>query len=205
MRRVERRAMPTSSLRAEWSIARALFCLLLIGCANTRPLDPAAGPIDLAANEGILVLHIRTQVRLAAVEVAGASPQEVAGDVPAGEHLWFLAAARGNYRWRRIRRDFGRIFYYWHLPASDDAWSFTVEAGKINYPGVLEIEGREGVANLALRTFNRSAIAHAELTRRYPLLLERFPMRYAGSRRDDFLDHYLRAVRAAAAEEVGEP
>ena len=197
--------MRNSSHRAEWSVASTLVCLLLIGCANTRPLDPAAGPIDLAPNEGILVLHIRTQVRLAAIQVAGASPQEVANDLPAGEHLWFLAAAPGEYRWRRIERDFGRVLYYWHVPASYDEWSFTVEAGRINYPGVLEIEGREGVPILEMRSFNRSAIAHAELMRRYPLLLERFPMRYAGSRRDDFLDHYLRAVRAAAAEEVGAP
>jgi hypothetical protein len=187
-------------------VAPLVLCFLVIGCANTRPLDPDAGPVALAENEGILVIHIRTQVKVASIRVAGAAPPEIATDLPVGEHLWLLAATKGDYRWRRIEFYIYPITWYWNLRSSDESLHFTVQAGKINYPGVLEIDGSEGrIRDISLRTFNRSAIMFANLQRRYPALLERFPMRYAGSRRDDFLDYYLEASRAIRSEQVSAP
>jgi len=194
--------MWNSSCPQSQYVAGAVLCLFVMGCVNTRALDPAADPISLDENEGILVVHIRTQVKLASIRVAGASPQEIATDLPAGEHLIFLAAAKGQYSWQRIVRKIPPSTYYWNLRDRHGEWNFTVEPGRINYPGVFEIGGSEPRISLRLRTFNRSAMALADLKRRYPAMVERFPMRYAGSRRDDFLDYYLEASQALRPLEV---
>jgi hypothetical protein len=188
-----------------WSVGLAVagvaYCLQVTGCATLRALDPG-GPVSLGRSEGILVVHIRTQVALDSIKVAGVAAHRIGGGLKQGEYLWFLAATAGNYRWIGLEKKIGPYTYRWALDGPDAEWNFTIEPGKINYPGVFVVEGKEGSPALRIHTINQAAIAFAELRQGHPALLERFPMRYAGSRRDDFLDYYLEARRANSKDKA---
>jgi hypothetical protein len=181
-----------------------LLGFLLLGCTTFRVLDPHA-PVVLEEGEGILVVHIRTQVKLHSVKISGALIHDAGTELPAGEHFTLLAATSGDYRWHRLERVFAPVTYHYEPPKDEGEWDFTVEAGKINYPGLLVVEGVEGHSSLAVRAINQSAMAFFDLERRHPGLIEQFPMRWAGSPRDDFLERYLEAREERSPADGQEP
>jgi hypothetical protein len=119
-----------------------------------------------------------------------------AHDVRPGEHLVLLAIDAGSYRWNRI-----------YFPGPDgvlridiranQSWSFRVEAGRISYPGQLVFRGAEllwTAHRMEARSINRSSMVLQRLQKLYPGLLARYPIRYTGGRRDDFLERYAEAL-----------
>jgi hypothetical protein len=166
-----------------------------LACAGLQPFDPSAASLDLGSNDGILIVHIRTTTPLEAVKVSRVA-DPVAEELDEGEHLAFFVAPAGRYRWRHVVLKISGYEYRYILV--DEGWDFSVEAGAINYPGILVVEEGDDWRSLFIRTLNRSAMMYSELERRHPQLLKRLPMRYAGSHRDDFLGHYQRALASRA-------
>ncbi|MDJ0847706.1 MAG: hypothetical protein QNK04_04895 [Myxococcota bacterium] len=146
--------------------------------------------VELREGEGLLVLHISTNVELSRLSFGlGGSIQ----DVPEGEHIELFVARAGSYRWTQIRIT-GRDQPRFRVQREDD-WRFRIEAGRINYVGLLELE-RTDWLRLSGRTIDRSALAMESLRARHPALIERYPLVYNGPGQNVFFEH----LRAAAGE-----
>jgi len=91
----------------------------------------------------------------------------------------------------------------WDLD-SDEQWQVSVEAGQVNYPGMIVLH-RSAWRYLSYRVLNRSGGVLASIEERFPGLLTRFTARYGGAGRDDFLEYYRAAlVSRGPADEVSD-
>lgn len=158
---------------------RIALCVLALssGCTSVRSLDVGGGSREaeglpvLAIDEGILVLDIGTEVPIAALEMGLVT---AVSDLPAGEHLLFLAVSEGKHRWTEVvvQRPRGEIRY--GVPRSD-AYAFRVERGRISYSGAISIRAEERSSRLSFSIRSRSAEVLAALRKSHPALVERFP------------------------------
>jgi hypothetical protein len=171
-------------------VALLVLLLVSVGCASIRPLQ--SGTETLAPNEGILVVHIRSEVPIQKLAISGITAFV---DLPPGDHFRLLAVTEGSHRWSQIviPADEGRVPFT--TKPGDDFWEFRVERGRINYPGDLHFHGKAAKkhAEIGVRGRNRSAQVLQHLRERYPALVERYPPIWAGRGDDDFLDFYGRS------------
>jgi dienelactone hydrolase len=197
--------------RAAGCAARRLLLAALLAGASacaTAPLRPVApgAPVELAADEGLLVVHIDTAVPLERVSLDRAV---ASGALPSGRHVWLVRLPVGRYRWAQISfgSQAGSAQVYRFEPGDEDV-RFDVEAGKINYPGELVIRAhpmaRSVRGAIQVRNRNHSARAVRELGKVAREILSAFPLRHAGPSRDGFLEHYSRERdRARGASQNG--
>jgi hypothetical protein len=173
----------------------------LLGCATLRPIERGE-PFELAPDEGILLVHVASNVPLQSVHISGATQIR---DLKPGHNQRLYVISAGNYRWTRLLLG-SRLRYQMF---SHDYWRFRVEPGRINYPGMLMVHGPRvsfWTADSYVFNLNRSALSYKLLEEEFPNLLERYPIEYTGRGRDDFLIRYSEAQRALrAAEAPGEP
>lgn len=180
------------------------------GCETTQPLRPVAEPAQVASGEGILVLHVRTGRPVKLLEADGLG--SVTTDLPAGEHVLFLAASPGRYRWTRVvfpkpmeSATIGGFRYRFRDPdyrfRPHELLNFDVVADHSNYVGILEIAPLDG-HRLLLQTVNRGSRVLPILQRDHRSLLERFPLRWAGPSPDPYFERYVEAQKRQA---VGSP
>lgn len=183
----------------------SLTLVAVLGCAAPLvvPIN-ASGPIELASNEALLIIHIDTDIALESVVLNNRS---VAQSLSKGRHVWMVRVREGSYRWQRI--EIGKLLrnrLKFQLEA-DDELRFEVKAGKINYPGELAIRSgalsRWGNETLIVRNRNHSAMAVRELRESYDSILRSFPLHYAGLSGDGFLEYYMRMRDQPAAESNG--
>lgn len=168
--------------------------IALVGCASSRipPID-ARRPIELAPDEGLLIIQIDTDVALSDLIL---NHRWVARSLGKGRHIWLTRVREGSYRWQEIETgDHVRYRRTYELD-SDDEMRFYVQAGKINYPGELVVragpQSRWGDDTLIVRNRNHSAMAVRALQKRYPRILQSRSLHYAGAGHDTFLDYYTR-------------
>ncbi len=169
----------------------------MLGCVTPPRWIESGQAVELGKGEGLLVLHVSTNVELSRLSFGhGGSIQ----DVPKGEHIELFVAKAGSYRWTQIRLP-GRDQPRFRVLREDD-WRFRVEAGRINYVGLLELR-RTDWLRLTARTIDRSALAMESLRARHPALVERYPLVYNGPGQNVFFEHLRAAVdgtTSAAAE-----
>jgi hypothetical protein len=178
----------------------------ILGCAASLivPID-AAGPIELAPNEGLLIVHIDTEV---ALERLVLNNRSVARSLAEGRHVWMVRVPVGSYSWKRI--EIGRQLRYRekYRLEPDEEMSFEVEAGKINYPGELVVRWSPLSswlnAILIVRNRNHSAMAVRDLRGSHDALLSSLPLHYAGSSGDGFLEYYMKKRYQSTAESNGD-
>jgi hypothetical protein len=172
---------------------------LAVGCASLRPTSVRPfGPGDsLESNEGLLVLQVRTELRLRSISISGASlPYEVGR----GTHLSLIAVSAGWHRWSGLgvlaNPDYPRDSETIQLtfPSASDL-QFRVEPGRLNYPGMLELYDH-GSRLVSMRSVDRTALALEELTEQFPRFVAQYPIVYSGPGRNVFLDRYLAAKSA---------
>jgi hypothetical protein len=166
---------------------------LVAGCApHIQPLGPS-GVSTLAPGEGLLILHVDTDVP---VEALLLDSGVVAESIQQGEHIWFVRARARRYRWTAVRfgAQAGRRQRY--RLDDDEEFRFDVAAGRINYAGALIIRsphmGRSVVGNVRIRHRNHAAMAIRELRDRHASLLRSLPLHHAGPSGDRFLERYQR-------------
>ena len=187
-----------SKPRARSAACRSFVALLLVafatGCVSVRTISPGGA---LGANEGLLVLQLRTDVALRSISIEG-SPVRL--DVAGGTHLLLLAVSAGRHRWSHLGiTSFGNIGGV-RFPDEDEFW-FRVEPGHINYPGMLEVYSRGW---FYVRSVDRTALAIDEIRSRYPSLIEQYPIVYSGLAPSVFLEQYQAAKSGSErASETG--
>jgi hypothetical protein len=183
--------------RARSAASRSFVALTLIafavGCETVRPIGPGD---TLRANEGLLVLHVRTEAPLRSISIGG---EPVPFEVGRGTHLRLIAVSAGGfYRWSGLGvpenlddpRGSRTVQF---LIRDDTEVRFSVEPGRINYAGMLEVHVAYGIS---YRLVDRAAYAIEELRAQFPTWLAQYPMVYTGPARDVFLDRYNAANRA---------
>lgn len=189
--------------------ARLLVCAAscaIAGCVSVRPIEPDA-QFALRPDEGILVVHVRTNTPVLLLEFGWAP---AASDLSEGEHLLLLAVDAGAHSWSQVTVDAATFSVVERRTASGEAtltyqqsargsgrlefrgekMGFRVEAGRVNYPGMLLLD-RTAVYEMDAQLIDRTASALAQLEERFPELLARYPVVYTGQARHVFLDHYL--------------
>lgn len=166
----------------------------LSGCANLRPFD-ATLPTTLNDDEGILVIHVVSNVKIASIKATGGV---LAEGVEPGDHVILLAAKEGSYRWDHVDRKvrgWDVRYHLWPDRLNRDE-EFTVKRGQLNYPGSLKLHARGRWFYMEIRAYNQSAMMYRELTKRHPELMQTMTLRYAGTDRDEFLERYQAALRS---------
>ena len=164
--------------------------LLATSCAPAfRPLGPSPA---LREHEGLLVLHVDTDVPLAAIE---SSRGTAATNVARGHHAWIVRASAGRDRWTAIRLG-SRAGHAQRHRLEGEEFGFDVRAGSINYPGALVVRSnpvaRSAPGHVRVRSLDRAAMALRMLLEDHAGLLASRPLRHAGAGRDGFLEHYAR-------------
>lgn len=192
----------TASQRSAILLLPTLFLVGTLGCAASLivPID-ASGPVELAPNEALLIVHIDTEVALARVILNNRS---VARSLAEGRHVWMVRVPVGSYSWKRIEIGNQLRHRVKYRLDPDEEMSFEVEAGKINYPGELVIRSSPLSSwqdiILIVRNRNHSAKAVRDLRGSYDALLSSLPLHYAGSSGDGFLAYYMKKRDQSAAE-----
>jgi hypothetical protein len=209
-----RGAKRTGPARAPILLLVLSSSIALAGCASSRipPID-ASKPIELAAEEGLLIIQIDTEVALSNLIL---NHRSVARSLSKGRHIWLTRVREGSYRWQEFETGDQVRYRRTYELDSDDEMRFYVQAGTINYPGELVIRAspqpRLGDDTLIVRNRNHAAMAVRALQKRYPRLLQSRALHYAGSGDDAFLDYYTRerdkkkapSASAAGAEDRAE-
>lgn len=173
------------------ALASSVACRTL----EARPI-PLEQPALLEPGHGFLLVEIEVNNRvleLSLDRVEGGSERILFGDLPKGRRTMLLQVQAGEYRWNRVELP-GQVYrgreypYVWSFDHDRQHFRFRVEAGKVNYPGILVLsqKGRW----LSMFTLNRSGQLAERLLESADWLLLRYPVVYTGRRRDDFLAYY---------------
>ncbi len=119
-----------------------LVAFVLLGCAPLQPIDPGQ-PVELSSKQGLLIVDIDTElpIRLLLMDSGYALR-----DIEQGRQVWMVRLRAGEYRWRELRIDRSgtRGSAVRYTIRRDEEYDFSVEAGKINYPGQLSIRRARG-------------------------------------------------------------
>ena len=194
--------------------AFTLVILFATGCASTHfiQVEPNT-PIELERDEGLLVLQIDTEVPIRRLVFTGLWISE---PIPAGNHFWVARVPPGRKSWVAVHTNpnswtSGRYTIRRSSYPRKGELDFSIEPGKINYVGALIVgdasfDGR--TSWLSIRIRNHAAMALRALERDYADLLDRYPLRTAGTSGDRFLEFYaaererLRSEAGASQKEV---
>jgi hypothetical protein len=192
-------------------VVLALTLPSVLGCATPSwPIEPG-DPVELAEDEGILVVHVRTNSEINSMFIGA---NKAAEDLAPGEHLTLIGAKEGWYRWAEIYvpNTSGRSLYRNRYRAigegepvsfpfrPKDFLEFQVEAGKINYVGMVDVY-RESWRSMWMGTLDRSAAALRLLEQEFPRITAKYPVVYSGDAENGYLENYLRIRDELAARE----
>jgi pimeloyl-ACP methyl ester carboxylesterase len=172
--------------------------LAAFGCASSGliatswPIDPGDA-VNLEANQGLLVVHVRSNLPVQTIDVGGVLAAE---DLLEGTSVRLIGITAGTYRWATIQLQGDRFRFPDH-----ERLRFRVEPGLINYVGMIDVE-RSGPLSLGLHALDRSAMALEQLRERYPDLTARYRMVYSGSARHVFLERHRNAKERPGPERV---
>lgn len=184
------------------SLLAILGSVVVFGCAlpPPSPISTASLP-ELGPRDGLLVVQVDTDVAVGEISLNRAV---VVQNLPKGKHLWVVRLPAGSYEWESV--SFGansgtRARYRTSdLVLTEDSidprdeFHFEVVAGRINYPGEIIIRtsefSRSASMPIEFRIRNHAAMAIRRMRETHPRLIESFPVRYAGSRGDTFLEHW---------------
>jgi len=188
-----------ASSRPRLGLALAFALAFASGCTSLALVDPSK-PIELASDEGLVIVHTVSTLQIDRLEMDGVP---VLTNVARGISFRIFKAKAGEHRFSRVvlvipprgRMRGGALHLAFdRYDTNPDYGSFRVEAGKLNYPGQIHLDATErvwGFQVAAVGIHNRSAVAWMHVKKKYPQLLEDYPIVYTGPVRDVFLDRFL--------------
>lgn len=159
--------------------------------AAMEPIKPGQVPV-LGPADGLVLIAVDTDVDVYRVRVNrdGKSWGDgVMSDLKTGQNYRLYVAPAGNYQWRELQ-----LLYSLRYPLKEDPeFKFTVEAGKINYPGDLVFRP-SSLWRADIRTANRGLAAIDWLQATHPILRANHRLAYSGLYPDPFPDFYRQAL-----------
>jgi dipeptidyl aminopeptidase/acylaminoacyl peptidase len=158
--------------------------------ASMEPVKSGEVPV-LAANEGLVLVAVDTNVDLYGVRVNRDGTSFGAGvmrDIKAGRSFRLYVARAGKYEWRELQ-----LFYGLRYALGDDKdFQFTVEPGRITYPGELVFRP-VSLWRADIATSNRGLTALDWLQKEHPSLYAAHAFVFAGRYPDPFPAFYKQA------------
>jgi len=164
---------------------------LTLGCAGPAVQPLGATAPQLGADEGLLILHVDSDVPIADLQLNRGS---AARSVARGHHVWLVRAPAGSYRWAKLRLGSEAGSAGFLRLERDAEFAFQIRPGASNYPGALIVRAhpttRSAAGAVRVRNRNHAAMAVRRLRDRHAALLEAYPLVYGGASGDSFLDYY---------------
>lgn len=173
----------------------ALFMLVSTSLfAGIREIKPGQ-EVKLKPDEGLIVLAFDGGAGVESVTLKswGEDARYTIKDPRAGKNMRLLAASRGKYFWTRLEQKYVR-----YSMRSDDHLYFTVEAGKVNYPGDLIFRSK-WFNQATIHRANRSLALLDWLAKTHPSVASQFEFRYAGKYPDPFPAFYKAEIASASS------
>lgn len=174
----------------------ALLLVLITACSSSVKSVKTEQNQVLAPNEGYLLLSVNSNIQLDSMKIFGAKTLFITKeDLKAGANYILLPVPAGDYRLAEVDQP---GMYYTSLNNEKGIWSFTIEAGKINYVGNFTFESYY-VDNASFTAFleNRGSEGFKYMQEKFPSLLKQHSMRFAGNG-DDFFFQYIQELTAGA-------
>ena len=170
-----------------------LVLLVVPGCSTLQPIDPGQG-VELSSEQGLLIVDIDTQLPIRLLRMNSGSTLR---DIEQGHHVWMVRLRAGDYHWSELQIDrSGMTGFPRYTILRDEEYDFSVQAGKINYPGQLSIRRAWGLwgRELQIRNHNRLGMALRALRETHEERLGEYPLTRSGLREDLFLAYYLETI-----------
>jgi hypothetical protein len=166
-----------------WKPFLLLSTALLMACSQKMTPIKATDTVQLAENNGYLLLSVDSVINLNQLNVTGAKSFHLGSeDLPKGKVYILVDLPAGEYKITSVK------FNYWlQLELKDGFWNFNVQPGQISYIGELQLKG------WAPELENRSSMALQYLEQNHADLLKSLPVRYSGPGDD----HYFEFVEAS--------
>lgn len=154
-----------------------LWLTLLLGVPTAYAVDTDK---PLGEGEGWLAVIIDNEADISSVRLDGPGlfGDGLVKDLGDGRNVRVLRAKAGDYRWAMFNRPspyIDRAGEYLNIKA-DPNFAFTVEAGKLNYPGNLAVRSA-GLRSLVYYRSNRALQAMMGLDIAFPGLRAKYPWR----------------------------
>lgn len=165
--------------------------------ASMREIKPDEA-VALKPGEGLVVMAVDTSVDVAMVRMNRDGKLFGSGvmrDLKAGRNFRLYAVAAGTYEWRELQLFFG----YSYRLSDDEDFRFTVEPGRITYPGDLLFRPRS-FWRAHFASANRALAAIDWMQKTHPRVYAQYPFAFSGRYPDPFPAFY-KPLRAAAKED----
>lgn len=170
----------------------AILITLLSGCVSVKD-DASRPPETLVPGQGMVVLVIDSDVsfqRLKFKRPGDVFETVAAMDVPSGRSVRFISLPPGSYYWDRIEFETSYNFsHYVDFNDGSENLTFTVQAGKISYPGDLLIH-RASSGNYAVKELDHAAMVLSDINEQEKDLIAKYGIAYTGKGRDKFYEYY---------------
>jgi dipeptidyl aminopeptidase/acylaminoacyl peptidase len=171
---------------ARW-LALVLLFAAYPALAKPHTVKPGEVPV-LAADEGLLLLSVDTNLKLTQVEVSAIGKRYTAAKISnmkPGTTAQLFVVRAGDYRWSRIDTSL-----YTRIDLDDDPkYRFHVEAGKITYAGDLFFRPL-GFLSANVQVRNRGLRAMDWLETKHPAIPRQLAFVYSGLYPDAFPEFY---------------
>ncbi len=184
-----------------WAVLVILVGLQLTGCSTIHfhRIDSET-PIELAIQEGLLVMQIDTDLPIDRLALNGLTIIE---PIKVGKHFWIARVYAREYSWKSVHISkhvsyAGRYSIARGKFPREGELDFEIKPGVLNYVGELIVRkhsigytrGFRRASWISIRIRNHAAMALRELERNYAELLDVYPLRTAGTSGDAFLEFY---------------
>ncbi len=160
-----------------WKRLAALFLALLLSVPAAYALDTDE---PLAEGEGWLAVLIDNDADVSSVRFDGPGlfGDGLVKDLGDGRNVRVLRAKAGKYRWSMLNRPspHRNLAGEYFNVRRDAQYEFTVEAGKLNYPGNFIVKST-GLRSIVFYRSNRALQAMMGLDHTFPGLRGRYPWR----------------------------
>ena len=189
--------------------ALASICAVAVFVALTsnawgQNVEPGSKPV-LAADEGLALFDINSDVELKRIRldrIGSFFSFPKMEDLAAGRYTRLLRLPAGDYEFTKFETALG----YWQFDGVRNS-RFRVEAGKLNYVGVVRFAAGSALGYRSLTIENSALSSMRNLERDYSGIGSTYPWRYTGESPDPYLEQLEKSDLSAKefAEEVIEP
>jgi hypothetical protein len=170
----------------------ALIVISLSGCVSVKD-DASLPPETITADQGMVALVIDSNVsfqRLKFKRPGDVFETVAAMNVPSGRSVRFISLPPGSYYWDRLEFETSYNFsHYVDFKDGAENLKFTVQAGKISYPGDVLIR-RTNSGNYEVKELDHAAMLLSDINEQEKDLIARYGVVYTGKGRDKFYEYY---------------
>ncbi|MFQ3249424.1 hypothetical protein [Glaciecola sp.] len=162
-----------------------LLAMFLFACKSTVENIKVDNDLITSPDQGYLLIGIQTSHDLKSMLLTGQAGIELTHkDLSADADYILINLPAGDYKIRKI--DLSKYFY---LSFDEDLiWDFTIQAGKVNYIGHLEMFTRGYYRpSTYVDLVNKSSQALQFMQESYPTILNKRSLVFGGTGNDEFL------------------